>query len=70
MSKPRRMQNKVTIHLARKAGTLSPYWSAVVRRGAKGPILFENSAADRAVALAGAEIWCKRLGYQTQIKES
>ncbi len=70
MAKPSRTRATVFIHLRQKHGPMASYWTAVVRRGKKGPNLFENSDASRAVALSGAEIWCNRLGYKPTILES
>lgn len=70
MSNPKRHQASTIIDLRQKHGPLASYWTATVRRGRKGPILFENSDASRAVALAGAESWCRRLGYTARIVEA
>ena len=72
MSKSSHPQSRVTINLRRHEGPMTSYWSAQVRRGhtRKAKVLHENSDASRDNALAGAEIWCRRLGYQYSIKQS
>jgi hypothetical protein len=70
MSNRARRQAATIIDLRQKHGPLASYWTATVRRGRRGPILFENSDASRAVALSGAESWCRRLGYQAKIVEA
>lgn len=66
----RRKAGPLEISLRQKTGALSDYWTAQVRRANRGPILFENSNASRAVALAGAENWCNRLGHSYRIREA
>lgn len=70
MSNQRRRPAPTIIDLRQKHGPLASYWTATVRRGKKGPILFENSDASRDVALGGAEAWCRRLGYKAKIVEA
>jgi hypothetical protein len=70
MSKPKRGNAPTIIELRQKHGPMATYWTAVVRRGRKGPILHDNSDANRDVALAGAEAWCRRLGYKPKIVEA
>ena len=51
------------IDLRQRHGPLQSYWTAVVRRGPKGPILFDNTNSSRDAALGGAQTWCRNQGY-------
>lgn len=70
MAKRTGLTRQVTISLQQKHGPMASYWSAVVRRSRKGPVLFENMDAARAIALAGAENWARRQGFQYKIREA
>jgi len=70
MAKRSKPNSNVVIDLRQKSGPMSTYWNAQVRRASKGKNLFENSNRSRAIALAGAENWCRRLGYKYKIKEA
>ena len=73
MSKPSSAKHlrSVTISIRQKHGPMASYWTAQVRRGTgrKTSALFENSDSSRAISLAGAEMWCNRLGYKYTITE-